>query len=434
MRSLVQFRPCARRLRLFGAVLAVASTVLAGVVVLAPRPASAATTVLRPNGDVVNGWQTKPGGTAWDALNDDVLDPAPAPATDWIWAGASGRVAEVGMSTTAIDERAIHHGSLLFYANTGSTTQLKVEVIWSGAVRGSLTVTAGQGFGWRSISIAPGRQSAVDDLRLRFTSVGGGDANVRAAYVTVNAVLPTNTLDWENTGQRTLPGATPPGAAPPGWKAQLCCSHSATNVSSPTRAGQWASRFELNERDLLSPVGSRRAELTRPNPDVDEVERWYAFSIYLPGDTWRADKSPEILAQWHQQSNYGSPPLSLGTRNGTWEIAQHWGPVDNQVRTITPLSGYATDRWTDWVVHVRWSAGTAGLVEFWQDGRQVCEFWQDGRQVCHVEGRNKDADGYGVYTKFGVYKWDWADDDPDDSDTSKRVVFHDEYRSTEPSS
>ena len=49
------------------------------------------------------------------------------------------------------------------------------------------TVPAGSGFTWRSIT-GPGLdalpQPAVDDLRLRFTTVGGGDSNVRAAYAT----------------------------------------------------------------------------------------------------------------------------------------------------------------------------------------------------------------------------------------------------------
>jgi hypothetical protein len=67
-------------------------------------------------------------------------------------------------------------------ANTGASTQLRVEVVWGGAARATTVVAPGAPFTWRSITATPPNQQALDDLRLRFTTLGGGDSNVRAAY------------------------------------------------------------------------------------------------------------------------------------------------------------------------------------------------------------------------------------------------------------
>jgi hypothetical protein len=74
-----------------------------------------------------------------------------------------------------------------FYANAGAGTQLRADLVQGGTVLATTTVAAGSGFIWRSISgpgVAALSQTALNDLRLRFTTIGGGDSNVRAAYAT----------------------------------------------------------------------------------------------------------------------------------------------------------------------------------------------------------------------------------------------------------
>jgi hypothetical protein len=60
-----------------------------------------------------------------------------------------------------------------------------MEVVWRGMILGSTTVEPGEPFQWRSVDFQLATAPAVDDLRLRFTSLDGGDSNVRAAYVAV---------------------------------------------------------------------------------------------------------------------------------------------------------------------------------------------------------------------------------------------------------
>jgi hypothetical protein len=217
------------------------------------------------------------------------------------------------------------------------------------------------------------------------------------------------TLDWEAAADRTLPEA-----APPGWIRQWCCDRSANTVTSPVRSGQYSARFELHRGDATV-SSSKRAEVSEPTPRPgarERVERWYGFSIFLP-EEWVSDPSAEILTQWHHAADTGSPPLALGTKDGQWQISRHW---ENHEEHALP-SRYETGRWTDWVVHARWSPGTDGLVEAWRDGSEV---------YCRT-GKNKYDDGRPVYMKFGIYKWDWQSK-PSRSRTDRRVMYYDSLR------
>jgi hypothetical protein len=149
-------------------------------------PVTGPETVLRPNGDVVRQWTGGTPGTAAAAIDDPVTQPTSVAATDYIYSGGAGRITEV-----ALADQSLSGGTAAvtgwFYANAGAGTQLRADLVQGGTVLATTTVAAGSGFTWRSIS-APGvaalSQTALNDLRLRFTTIGGGDSNVRAAYAT----------------------------------------------------------------------------------------------------------------------------------------------------------------------------------------------------------------------------------------------------------
>ena len=142
--------------------------------------AKAVPVILRPNGDVMREWTGGTPGAAWSAIDDPVVQPT-APTSDYIWAGDDGRRTVVTLSTTPLSGSAAG-SKVWFYANTGASTTLSVEAFWPGESH-SITVNTGEGFAWRSLSISPPNQGAVDDMKLRFITAGGGDSNVRAAYV-----------------------------------------------------------------------------------------------------------------------------------------------------------------------------------------------------------------------------------------------------------
>ncbi|GAB3440503.1 hypothetical protein GCM10027436_23920 [Actinophytocola sediminis] len=220
-------------------------------------------------------------------------------------------------------------------------------------------------------------------------------------------------LDWESASQQGVPAQAPPGwvaeynrtLVNPGGRPQV----SLVRAPEPVRAGSSAARFEL-DKNTSGAVPGPRAELAG---DVLGGERWYGFSIYLP-DSWVTDRAAEIVTQWHHNGSTGSPPLSIETQDGNWQISQNW---ENTARD-TRLGAYQRGRWTDWVVHVRWSSGSDGVLRIWKDGVPVPGF--ENRT-----GRNSYSDPR-TYLKIGIYKWPWAQGQQ--SDTTNRVMYHDELR------
>jgi hypothetical protein len=377
---------------------------------------------LNPNVDVLNEWQVKPtaSNAAFSVVDDGIAQPNSVPATDWLWAGAAGKVVELGLSSTTVThDDGVRDAKLWFYCNTGPSTQLKAEVLWNGLVKGTVTVPANSSFGWKSLTLpsTPARQADVDSMSIRFTSLGGADTNVRAAYVEIDKIPlhkvgNAGSLTWDDPADQTIPAA-----APPGYNKQWQTPYGFTLLTAAglPRAGDVAARCELRRSDPDQNL-SKRSELTTSIEDVDGAERWYGISMNLRSTSWQIDpQSAEVLWQWHQKSDTGgSPPLSVGTRNGLWEVHVNGLAV--------PLLGtghaYQTDVWTDWVVHAKWSHTNTGFYEVWRNGTLV---------YTKYNAPTKPNDGTGVYPKLGIYKWDWKSN-PTRSIVDTRVVFYDEFR------
>ena len=189
---------------------------------------------------------------------------------------------------------------------------------------------------------------------------------------------------------------------------QSCCSHSVKQSSLVARSGTYAMRFELNKTDT-DVFGSKRAEMSRYSKGETNpyVERWYGMSIYLPGD-YATDPAPEIVTQW--QAYTAHPPLAVWTQKGEWRIVQFG-------KTITSIGAYEKNKWTDFVFHVKWSAGSDGLVEVWKNGVKI--YTRTGANI---------ASGLttGVYMRTGIYKWPWKTWTT--STTTKRIVYIDDVR------
>ncbi len=81
----------------------------------------------------------------------------------------------------------------------------------AGGSVGQLTVAPGTGFGWQSIdfSVADPTESAA--VALRFTTAGGPDSNIRAAYVEYAAVAPTGHVVVVGPTLKVRPADSPAG-------------------------------------------------------------------------------------------------------------------------------------------------------------------------------------------------------------------------------
>lgn len=213
------------------------------------------------------------------------------------------------------------------------------------------------------------------------------------------------------------------------WNRETCCDHSVQIIQSPARAGDHAARFELR-RDDPNVQTSKRTELVQ-KPVPANSERWYGFSLMLPSD-WETESSFEIVTQWHSipdfdlKEDWRSPSLYLSVRNKVWRITNRWDP---KLRTLKndpkPEGGIATlwegpyqkGVWTDWVVHVKWSSQSDGLLEVWKNGELVVS----------KKGPNTYNDRQGPYLKMGLYKPDWKYS-PKKSTAKVRVLYADEVR------
>jgi hypothetical protein len=249
-------------------------------------------------------------------------------------------------------------------------------------------------------------------------------------------------LDWEDPADQTVPAQ-----APPGWRNSYDpgVRHSdgepqvrvaAAANGEPVRAGSHSVRFDLVNTDPAID-NSSRAEIKAVPVEPAGAERWYGVSTYLPTN-WLADPTPEVILQWHQTggdcSAGCSPPLSIFIRAGHYWIQQSWQndvavPGDWTFGPPVDIGAYQTGQWTDWVVHVKWSLGSDGVLEIWKDGQPVPGF--DPKP-----GRNDDfgerAQGHGNYLILGIYKWPWSKRDPR-STTTRRILYTDELRITDAS-
>jgi hypothetical protein len=254
-------------------------------------------------------------------------------------------------------------------------------------------------------------------------------------------------LDWEDEQ-----GHLPPGKPPAGWNPQFVPGRvriAAIGDGEPVRGGRYSARFELLKDDQFK--RHARSELAAtppepvPQPGQTGTERWYGFSIYLPAapetDRWKPDQASDIVTQWHQADadpRGGSPPLAILTGKdlkdpagprGCWYISQrNWNVANDTISTRIGPYEPELGRWTDWVVHVKWSAmenDPEAFVKIWKNGAEVFD-WRKGTDLFEKTGRRNSSIGYGNYMKIGIYKWPWSQGKP--SDTDRRVMYHDELR------
>ncbi|MCB9484099.1 MAG: heparin lyase I family protein [Dehalococcoidia bacterium] len=122
-------------------------------------------------------------------------------------------------------------------------------------------------------------------------------------------------------------------------------------------------------------------------------EFWYGVSVYVPDD-WNQGSNDNffndrIIFQFHEGTG-SSPAMSLHLRADDDRFVLRRRTVDG---FAYPWSmPFETDRWYDFVFHVRWSQDDDGFVQLFLDQRLIGEY--QGRTL---------VDGESIYTKWGIY-------------------------------
>lgn len=109
------------------------------------------------------------------------------------------------------------------------------------------------------------------------------------------------------------------------------------------------------------PGGGRRSEVLPPLPAYRDGEQvWLHYRAELTGmpvntSTW------QLIAQFHQAGNTGSPPVALEVGNGQLRLAAQGGHQQ-------PLGAVSSDGTVDVTLHVVFSRDPArGQVDVWRD-------------------------------------------------------------------
>ncbi|QIF01793.1 polysaccharide lyase [Roseimicrobium sp. ORNL1] len=186
---------------------------------------------------------------------------------------------------------------------------------------------------------------------------------------------------------------------------------SLTIVTSPVRAGKFAARTLLRASDPET-NGGQRAEFSDGKKITKiemEKEYWYGLSIFIPEDFVAPTKSNAVLFQWHTQQGGPSPVLAIRANGQDWLITGNPSPTEKK-RTLARMP-FEKGRWTDWVVHVRWSAEKKGFWTIWKDGVEVV----NERDII-----TQYPEALGPYAKFGQYH--------SVGEVPQNIAYFDEYR------
>jgi hypothetical protein len=215
-----------------------------------------------------------------------------------------------------------------------------------------------------------------------------------------------------------------------------------TKVTSPARECSAAARVELRRTDPII-AGNNRAQLQVaetgfgnggvPVPKGRTVagglgdERWFGFSVFIPSDwIFETGWAPELIWEAHD-AGVRSPPLSLSITGSQWMIQNITGHgAQNDRSWLTRLDYAPVERgvWTDWVVHVKWSSGTDGVLQVWKNGVMIVN--RSNTWTAFTDT--------GPYIKplWGIYKWSWnGRTSGGASIVSSRVLYLDNVRITD---
>lgn len=162
------------------------------------------------------------------------------------------------------------------------------------------------------------------------------------------------------------------------------------NVTGPD--GVPAYRFQVGKNDDPMNLASRapRSEFDQVDPEAQRLgvspqkdrmitgntgERWYKFDVYLPEGQFPKDQRWATLMQWHTHNTYaggmnGSGALSV--HKGFLDFSKPFAPSEDPLYRM-PLP---TNDWTRIGMHVNWSSGKDGFLQWYVDGKPVGELYR----------------------------------------------------------
>jgi hypothetical protein len=192
------------------------------------------------------------------------------------------------------------------------------------------------------------------------------------------------------------------------------------------RSGKQSMRFGWMPSQYDGTNTSMHSELGTDALKDGEVERWYGYSIYMPANKMADDNETIVFSQWHGVANAGEedtvPPLAFYLEPNN-QIKAYYRASNVAItkplqvptsQKILRLGTASYDKWVDYVVHIKWDpSGNTGILEIWQDGKQVAN-----ERNINIGYPQK----YKPYWKAGIYAWTGK------SKYAERVLYYDDVQ------
>lgn len=176
------------------------------------------------------------------------------------------------------------------------------------------------------------------------------------------------------------------------------------------RQGRFSARFSLASAQTLQElVPAASGDVVFREGD----DRYFAFSMYLD-PSWSANPAEFCtVAQWATELGTRAP-LLLGAEDDGFKLSGGAGhPSGERYHTRKLGGGLVTGRWTDWVVHVKFSSDpTIGFYEVFLDGKPALEKYAPAGGTLYP--------GATGYLRVGLYS--------SAKNTGVRTVWHDGWR------
>jgi len=189
-----------------------------------------------------------------------------------------------------------------------------------------------------------------------------------------------------------------------GVSVQTSTSYGITRTTSNVFEGTKSARFELRASDNETNGGTRAEISFQP---ATNLNRWYSFAMYAPSAYFKWDDEDDCLIQFHQGDGE-TPALCLRVREDRIYI--------RILGVWNDLGPFEKDKWVPYVMHVKHSTGSSGLIELWRNGVKIMDRY--GANMYKV-----DDDGHNPSLKLGIYKSAWNGSST--TETSSRVIYYD---------
>ena len=166
----------------------------------------------------------------------------------------------------------------------------------------------------------------------------------------------------------------------------------------PVRSGVESIRFEVRNGDCGSGSAGddcvndiSRHELIQSDQQVDGEESWYHFSVYVPDNTLVAGNVTVFLGQFVKSD--GTPALMFEEFSSGYGARQNDADNNRVFRSILLNNDSYRDRWTDVMLHIKWSSATDGFIDIYYNGILNTS----------LTGPNMQSGGQTVRFQFGIY-------------------------------